>query len=90
MTPSGFTESLIVYCSATGASVTSWGRTVKHNRAENGLSTSYHLVWLGADVVYDTLQGEEYRRILGRRLGLEVVIESDHDHLEPLRLGVNI
>ena len=72
------------YCFATSASVTSYGRTAKRNATVGGALNSNHLQWLGADVVYDEPVNKARRDQIARRYGLEVIEESDHDHLEPL------
>ncbi len=79
-----FYRRLKSYCSSTGASVTSFGRTPKHNREVGGLDESYHLSWLAADVVYD-VPGPTYaqRLVMARHVGLELVHGDEHDHLEP-------
>lgn len=83
MSPLEFHSSLIGFCYATGASVTSYGRTLFRNQTVGGSAESYHLQWLAADVVYDERPVKATRDRIARRFGLEVVEESDHDHLEP-------
>lgn len=82
MTPPGFAACLVAYCYATGGSVTSWGRTGKHNAAVGGHPQSLHLVFLAADVVYDAPIDEAAARILASRFSLRLVREGDHDHLQ--------
>jgi hypothetical protein len=83
VTPLDFVARLMAYCAATGASVTSYGRTPAHNRAVGGVPFSYHLLFLAADVVYDAPLPEDRRRRTAAQLGLRLVIEGDHDHLQP-------
>lgn len=83
MDPSSFATSVMAYCSAMTASVTSWGRTGLHNHQVGGVEGSFHVVWLAADVVYDEPPPVEYRRMAALRLGLKLVVEEDHDHLQP-------
>lgn len=85
MSPLEFAASLIAYCYATRASVTSWGRTEKRNRLVGGHAESQHLQWLGADVAYDEIPAADFRQKVAARFGLMVVVESDHDHLQPRR-----
>lgn len=84
MSPDQFLDALRAYCSITGASVTSFGRTWEHNREVGGVPRSAHIVWLAADVVYDAdrppADGPEW----AGRLGLRLIREGDHDHLQPL------
>lgn len=72
----------MAYCYATGGSVTSWGRTEKRNSLVSGHPQSYHLHWLGADVVYDETPKLEFRNSVARRHNIRVVPEDDHDHLQ--------
>jgi len=83
MGPHEFLDRLIIFCALTGGSVTSYGRTPEHNRKEGGVLHSAHLVWLGADVVYDAPPPPEARKDWGNRLGVRVIVEDDHDHLQP-------
>lgn len=79
-----FVDALVTYCALTRGSVTSWGRTTLHNMNEGGVAYSGHRFWLAADVVYDEPPPPADRKELGRRLGLRVLPENDHDHLQPL------
>lgn len=83
MTPGEFAEAVSRYAMLTGASATSWGRSVEHNRTVGGVAHSAHIVWLGCDLVYDTTPSPD-RVEWARRLGLKIVVESDHDHVQPL------
>ena len=84
MTVASFAEKVKVYCESTTGNVTSWGRTPKHNKAVGGLPNSFHLTWLAVDVVYDVCPPTKKRLALATSLGLQLVRESSHDHLEPL------
>jgi hypothetical protein len=66
-----------------GASVTSWGRTEVRNAAVGGVALSAHRAWLAVDLVYDVAPPEATRRELARRLGLRLLPEADHDHVQP-------
>jgi Peptidase M15 len=83
VSPADFADALRAYCYATDASVTSYGRTPARNRAVGGVATSYHLTFQAADVVYDRAPAAAERQQIARHLGLRLVLESDHDHLEP-------
>ena len=63
-------------------SVTSWWRTDRHNEKVGGLTNSRHLIGLGVDIVLDP--GEDRAAVIAdaRELGLQVVDEGDHVHLE--------
>ena len=72
------------YGKATGASVTSWGRTPKHNKSLKGVPNSWHLTWKAVDVVYDKVPPLATANQLAESLGLKLIREKDHDHLQPL------
>jgi len=63
-------------------SVTSWWRSHEHNRNERGLPGSRHLDGVGADLILD--QNEDRAAVMktARSLGLQVVDERDHLHVE--------
>jgi len=87
MTPGQFADALMAYCAATGGSITSWGRTVKHNAKVGGVVDSAHLLWIAADVVYDANGAPPpgvlpIRESLAHRLGLTLIHEGDHDHVQ--------
>lgn len=82
MTHHEFVDAVVTYGLMTGASVTSWGRTKARNSQVGGVPVSAHRAWLAVDVVYDTPVPEGVE--IGRRLGLRVLPEGDHDHLQPL------
>ena len=82
MTPIGFASALMAYCYGTGGSVTSWGRTARRNAKVGGHKNSWHLAFLGADVVYDDPVPWATAKSLAGRFGLRVVREKDHDHLQ--------
>jgi len=66
-----------------GFSVTSWGRTDKHNKAVGGVDGSNHLFWLGMDVVLDEMKKNIEFEKDADRLGLVAIFEGDHYHLQP-------
>ena len=75
-----------------GMSVTSWGRSAKHNRELPGaVPDSQHLEWTAVDVVWDPGTQPELGtfQAAARAVGLKVERnahaapgERDHDHLE--------
>jgi hypothetical protein len=71
------------YCKATGGSVTSWGRTPKHNKAVKGVPNSYHITFKAVDVVYDKRPSLIDAESLAAAQGLRLIREKDHDHLQP-------
>ncbi len=84
MTHAEFTDAACTYLDLTRGSVTSWKRTVAHNAAVGGVKYSAHLFGLGLDVVYDAPVEKAVAVEYARRLGLKLLREADHDHLQPL------
>lgn len=84
MTVGEFAQAVADYAMLTHASATSWGRSAKRNQAVGGVPFSAHRFWLGCDLVYDDPVLEKGERIiLAQRLGLKLIAEGDHDHLQP-------
>ena len=83
MTIGEFAEAVAMYGMLTDASVTSWGRSTARNTAVGGVKFSSHRFWRGCDVVYDTAISEADRSVMALRLGLKLIAEGDHDHLQP-------
>jgi uncharacterized protein (DUF488 family) len=83
MDPVEFGSRCLIVCLKWRASVTSWGRTDKRNDFVHGVVGSYHLTWLGMDVVLDDqkkcLDFEKDCAIFG----LTALYEQDHYHLQP-------
>lgn len=85
MTVTEFADALRSYCGALRGSVTSWGRTLKHNKAVGGVPDSAHTLWKGADVVYDDPVALDVKSPIAARLGLMIIVEGDHDHIQEKR-----
>lgn len=83
MTPYQFFDAVRSFCYATRSSVSSYGRTKTHNALVGGVKYSAHRVWLGADVLYDNGGPPDDAAEIAARLGLRIVREGDHDHLQP-------
>jgi hypothetical protein len=49
-----------------------------------GVTHSAHLAGLAVDVVYDAPLAEAMRQGWASRFGLRLIVEGDHDHLQPL------
>jgi len=81
-----FAEACWAYCLLVGASTTSGFRSTKHNRDVGGVPFSPHRLGRGMDVVYDDLntQSDPARIEVAKRLGLKLLAEGDHDHLQPM------
>ena len=86
MTPSEFADALRGYCAATRGSVTSWGRSPERNEQVGGHVRSKHMVWLAGDVGYSPNPRPSLAaaRHAAKQLGLKLLRESDHDHLQVL------
>lgn len=83
-----FLASVFRFVTTTRASVTSWCRTPEHNTKVGGVPDSPHLEGFGVDVVYDHPGvGGGARDALAAELGLELVHEGDHDHIQPRGWG---
>lgn len=80
-----FAVAVYRYCRAVSGSVTSWLRSVPRNAAVGGKPNSAHLAGLGADVVVESRMSTDDRHRLAAELGLRLIVESDHDHLQLLR-----
>lgn len=84
MTRPDFYDALFAYCAMTGGSTTSVIRSRARNKAVGGVAHSSHMYGVGADVVYDTKPVPAMVAEIARRLGLKLLAEGDHDHLQPL------
>ena len=84
MTVAMFAELVAGYCWYFHGSVTSWGRTAKRNAVVGGVEASAHQFFRAVDIVYDELPDLAFRRGVAERLGLLLLDEGDHDHLQPL------
>lgn len=83
-----FAERVSLLAAAFDLSVTSWFRSSKRNAAVGGVAGSRHLVGLAVDVVLDQGQDADAFVKLCVSLGLEVLAEGDHYHVqEPRKTG---
>lgn len=64
-------------------SVSSWGRTFKHNFDIGGVCGSDHLLWLGLDVILEPMEKNVDFEKDCDRVGLVALFEKDHYHLRP-------
>lgn len=76
------------YATRVRGSVVSGYRTFLRNRAVGGVAASRHLDGLAADVVLDEPLTHpiavDARHRLAADLGIKLVVEDDHDHLQVL------
>ena len=86
MNPFDFMKRVFALCFKHQGSVTSWGRTEKHNKIVGGVDNSFHLLWTGCDVVLDDMIKNPAFEIDADYFGLKAILEGDHYHLQPLEL----
>lgn len=79
-----FITAVRTLCQRFGGSVTSYGRTVAHNKAVGGVCGSAHTWFLGADVVWDIPPEASRLRADAHELRLWSLWEGDHTHFQPL------
>lgn len=86
ITPSQFFDLVRVYCEVLQARITWYNRQpVVEAVQPHPVRHSPHEVWLGVDVIYlPPVPAPADRVEWGRRLGIRVIVEADHDHLQPL------
>jgi len=84
MSPFDLAMSAVLLCCRHRGSITSWGRSVQHNKFVGGVGNSWHLLWLGIDVVLDEMKHNPEFEADAVRLGLKPIFEMDHYHLQPL------
>ncbi len=83
MTVGTFAELVSVVGTLYGFSVTSWGRSLIHNKQEEGAEFSAHPCWLGVDGNLDDARNKPaFIRRCGQ-VGLKVLDEGDHLHVQP-------
>lgn len=83
-----FAQQIAMLAAAFDLSVTSWWRSHKRNKAVGGKDDSRHLVGLAVDIVLDEGQDAVAFVKLAVALGLEVLAEGDHYHVQaPRQLG---
>jgi len=83
MNPFDFLERVVFLCAKHRGSVSSWGRTEKRNTEVGGVRGSYHLLWLGCDVVLDDMRRDPDFEADCERLDIVAIDEGDHYHLQP-------
>jgi len=79
-----FAERVVQLVGMYPLSATSWGRTMSQNGRVGGVYRSAHRAWLAADLIADAPLDEADLVEMGRRLGLLVLPEGDHFHVQPL------
>ncbi len=77
-----FIDNVIMLCLKFNLSVTSWFRTDKRNKMVGGVDNSLHRFCLAIDVVPDDWGVMNELKMIATQLGIEVIDEKDHIHLE--------
>ena len=67
-------------------SVTSWLRSRKHNGQVGGVADSRHLLGLAVDVVLDNTNDTMDFELMAKGIGLQVIAEGDHLHVQEPRV----
>lgn len=83
VTPLGFAIQVLQLKDEFAVSVSSWGRTAKHNKRVDGHPRSKHKVWLAADFILDDYKRDHLgfkKRV--NALGLGWSDEEDHIHVQ--------
>jgi len=83
MNVASFAAASLTYCQEFKASQTSGYRTHAHNLAVGGKRGSPHRFGLADDVTYDELPPLDQAQKVANLLGLEVIREDTHDHIQP-------
>jgi hypothetical protein len=84
MRPFELIELVVFLCSKYRGSISSWGRTFKHNMDVGGVPNSYHQLWMGVDIILDEMVKNDSFEADAKKLGLDPILEGDHYHLQPL------
>jgi len=83
MSPFDFIEQVVFVCCKHHGSVSSWGRTPKHNKDVGGVEGSIHMLWMGCDIILDEMKKNlEFEKDCSI-LDLVAIFETDHYHLQP-------
>ena len=86
MTTSQFHEQLLAYLAWSRGSHTGGLRSPERNKEVGGHPHSYHMTGLAGDVGYWPNPTPDFLEAKKRaeQLGLRLIREDDHDHLQPL------
>jgi uncharacterized protein YcbK (DUF882 family) len=84
MTPFDFLQARMALAARFRFRETSGYRSPAANQAAGGVTHSAHQHFLAADVILDTTEDRVAFKLAAGRLGLLVLTEEDHEHLQPL------
>jgi len=84
MTPHLFLDALMQLAGRFKFRETSGYRSAAGNQLVGGVKYSSHQFWLGRDVLLDPGEDKDMFLEAARRLGLKVLDEGDHLHVQPL------
>lgn len=82
MTPTQFLEKMMALSGRFHFRVKSYYRSPKSNAYVGGVKNSFHQLWLAADIVLEDPNDENNFIFVARRLGLKVIVETDHIHIQ--------
>ena len=83
MTPHTFLDALMQLASRFRFRETSGYRSAAGNQAVGGVKYSSHQFWLGRDILLDPGEDTVMFTEAARRVGLKVLNEGDHLHVQP-------
>ena len=78
MTVGDFYTILSIGGMRSGGSSISGGRSQKRNSKLGGHPDSFHMLWLAADLVFDTVDGKDKAATYYRRMGLHTKPNGTH------------
>ena len=78
----GFLLDVLIIAIRCGGSVTSWIRSVEHNKKVGGHPLSRHIFGEAVDLVFDTQKDKEEAIQQFLRKGYHVLDEKDHVHVQ--------
>lgn len=84
MTVGSFCTIVFSICKIYGGNVTSWVRSVAHNKAVGGVANSKHLDGLAMDIVPDAPENRDPIIAAFRAVKLRAFWDKDHIHVEAL------
>jgi Peptidase M15 len=82
-----FADTVFVLSTDFKFSITSWGRTVDHNKAVGGVANSRHVEFLAVDCVLDDPTQKDAFMEAAVKAELQALDDKDHVHLQWPRDG---
>lgn len=78
-----FCHATLFLCKLHRGSVTSWIRSEQRNAAQGGVTDSWHLDGLAADITPDDPARKSFLIVDAVKLGMDAIDEGNHVHIEP-------